>query len=234
VVGKVRKFDLQFIQEMKKNLDVEMIGVVSTVTSTSKELREKAASLLPEVKSVIVLGKEIYKEVVALLKPSKEAGETEPGELLVGHADYLNGRLNRAIHELAGIFQKDGYRCLPLPAVSPTDQRFLTSLFSYKHAAELAGLGTIGRHSLLITPEFGPRVRLSCLLTQVPLETSPLIHKDYCINCNVCIRECPAQAIQLPREDEVYSINKFACRIYRNAGLTCSVCMKVCDEVLTH
>ena len=233
----MRQLDHNFIQGMKSKLDVELIGVASVETSNSKELKEKATSLLPGAKSVIVVGKEIYKEVVALLKPSKETGEAEPGELLGPHGEYLNGRLNKAIYDLAILFREDGFLSLPLPAAGcPTDQRYLRAVFSYKHAAELAGLGTIGRHSLLITPEFGPRVRLACLLTEASLGPSPLSNKDYnkdnCINCDACIRECPAQALQVPKQGDRYSMNKFACRAYRQAGLTCSVCMKACDDLL--
>ena len=225
-------FDQEFVRKIKSKLDVELIGVASVEGSNSKELKERALSLLPGARSVIVLGKEIYKEVVSLLKSSKEAGEAESGELMGAHADYLNGRLNRAVHELATLFRQKGYRSLPLPPVGPSDQRFLTALFSYKHAAQWAGLGTMGRHSLLLTPDFGPRVRLACLLTEASLEPSPIIKKDYCAHCDACIRACPAQALQLPEQGEIYSMNKFACRTYRQAGLTCSVCMKVCDEVL--
>jgi ferredoxin len=65
------------------------------------------------------------------------------------------------------------------------------------------------------------------------MEASPVPNKDYCIDCDACIRECPAEAIQLPGQDETYSMNKFACQAYRRAGLTCAVCMKVCDEILS-
>jgi len=229
----MEKFDRNFMETMKDKLDVELLGVTSIGRSAPKKLTETATSLLPGARSVVVLAKEVYKEVVALLQPSKEAGEVEHGELLGAHTDYLNGRLNRAVHELANLFRKEGYRSLPLPVLGPMDQRFLTALFSYKHAAELAGLGTIGRHSLLITPEFGPRVRLACLLTEAPLKASPLAEKDYCSKCNACIRKCPAQALQVPRRGEAYSINKFACRTYRLAGLNCGVCMKTCDEMLS-
>jgi hypothetical protein len=109
---------------MKSKLDVEVIGVASVEKSTSEELKDRATSLLSNAKSVVVLGKEIYKEVVSLLGPSKAAGEAERGELLGAHTDYLNGRLNRAVHELASFFKREGYRSLPLPAVGPTDQRF--------------------------------------------------------------------------------------------------------------
>ncbi len=229
----MKKFSQHFIQEMKSKLDVELIGVVSVETSTSKELKDRATSLLPRVKSVIVVGKEIYKEVVALLEPFKGAGEAERGELLGPHSDYLNGRLTKAVYDLSDLFRKEGYRSLPLPAAGcPVDQRSLDALFSYKHAANFSGLGSIGRHSLLITPQYGPRVRLACLLTETALESSPLEQRDYCIDCDICIRECPAKALEIPEQGEAYSINKFACRTYRQAGLTCSVCMKVCDEVV--
>ena len=227
------KFGQHFIQEMKSKLGVELIGVISIETSTSKELKDRATSLLPGAKSVMVVGKEIYKEVVALLEPFKGAGEAERGELLGPHSDYLNGRLTKAVYDLSELFRKEGYRSLPLPAAGcPVDQRSLNALFSYKHAAQLSGLGTIGRHSLLITPQYGPRVRLACLLTEIALEPSAMEQKDYCIDCDVCIRECPAKALEVPERGEAYAMNKFACRTYRQAGLTCSVCMRVCDEVV--
>jgi len=230
---KTRKFDQSYMQEMKDKLEVELLGVISLEKTVSKELKNSASSLLPGVKSVVVVGKEIYKEVISLLRPSKEAGEADPGEILGPHSDYINGRLNRAVHELTHLFKKEGFRSLPLTAQGcPTDQRSLMAIFSYKHAAELAGLGTMGKHSLLITSEFGPRVRLACLLTEAPLEGSPMAQKNYCINCEACIQECPAQALKVPGRDEVYSINKFACRTYRQAGMTCGICMKVCDEAL--
>jgi epoxyqueuosine reductase QueG len=228
----MRTFDQQSMQEMKEKLGVDLMGVVSVEKSTSRELRERSVSLLPGAASVLVLGKEIYKEVVSLLRPSKEVGEADPGELFGAHTDYLNGRLNRAVHELAGFFKQEGFRSLPLTTVSPVDGRFLTSLFSFKHAAELAGLGTMGRHSLLITPAYGPRVRLACVLTEAHLEPSERTNKESCANCNACIRKCPARAIQPPKDGEVYSINRFACRAYRQAGLICGVCIKACDEAM--
>lgn len=229
----MKKIDQNFLEEMRKKLDIDLLGVASVEGSNSQELRKQAISLLPGVKSVVVLGKQVYKEVVTLLGPSKSAGEAEPGELFGPHSDYVNSRLTKAVYDLADIFRKEKYRSLPLPAAGcPTDQRFLKAVFSYKHAAQLAGLGTIGRHSLVITPDFGPRVRLACLLTEAPLEASPSLEKKYCLDCDACIRACPAQALQVPAPDEAYSMNKFACRTYRQAGLTCSVCLKTCNEVL--
>ncbi|MCL5808470.1 MAG: 4Fe-4S binding protein [Deltaproteobacteria bacterium] len=54
-----------------------------------------------------------------------------------------------------------------------------------------------------------------------------------CLDCSACIRVCPAGAIQEPPSGRPYSINRFACRAYRQAGLVWGwgVGMKVCDEV---
>lgn len=108
----MEEFGKDFIQGIKSKLDIELIGVVSVQGSPSRELKDRVAVLLPKAKSVVVFGKEIFKEVVSLLKPSKEAGEAESGELMGVHSEYLNGRLNRAIHELATLFRQKGYSSL--------------------------------------------------------------------------------------------------------------------------
>jgi epoxyqueuosine reductase len=176
----MKQFDQEFLRQMKENLDVDMIGVASI--EKSRELQERAVPFLPTVKSVIVFAKESYKEVVSLLGPSKGAGEAELGEVFTVQSNYIYGRLNRAVHEFSQLFHREGYRSIPLSATPGfiTDQRFVRSLFSYKHAAELAGLGTMGRNSLLITRDFGPRVRLACLLTDAPVEETPPLKDDYC------------------------------------------------------
>lgn len=61
-----------------------------------------------------------------------------------------------------------------------------------------AGLGELGRNGLLITKEYGPRVRLCKVLTDLPLEPDKPIDigvQDFCEKCNKCARRCPGQAI---------------------------------------
>ena len=67
---------------------------------------------------------------------------------------------------------------------------------SYKHAAELAGLGRIVKNSLLITPEFENRVQLGSVITDIDLTPDPIIDKAMCPDdCNLCIEACPVNAI---------------------------------------
>jgi len=225
-------FDRSFLDEMKERLDIDLAAAAAVDTTGSPELKRRVSPLMPTARSVVVLAKEIYQEVVDLLRPSSEAGQAHGGDLLPMHSEYLNGRLNRGVHELAAYFRQRGYRSLPLPAIAPTDQRFLEGLLSYKHVAELAGMGRIGWHSMLITGQFGPRVRLACVVTEAPIEPSPSSPEGSCTACGACIESCPAKALEVPGIGTAYSMNKFSCRTYRQAGLTCSVCMKVCDEAL--
>jgi len=66
-----------------------------------------------------------------------------------------------------------------------------------------AGIGELGRNGLLITPEYGPCVRICKVFTDLPLKTDkPMTFgvTDFCKNCNKCVEACEANAIQ--KEDE--------------------------------
>jgi epoxyqueuosine reductase len=66
-----------------------------------------------------------------------------------------------------------------------------------KDAAVLAGLGTIGMNNLLITPEFGPRVRLRALLLDAELEPAGPIDFAPCAGCAIpCRSVCPQKAFK--------------------------------------
>ena len=61
-----------------------------------------------------------------------------------------------------------------------------------KDAAVLAGLGCIGKNNLLVTPEFGPRVRLRALFIAEELTPSRQLDFDPCTNCEeYCRKACP-------------------------------------------
>jgi hypothetical protein len=103
-------FNRQPIVQMKNELEVDLIGVVRIDDSTPGEIRDPAESLLPGVKSVVVFAKEIYKEIIDLLAPSKEAGAAEPGALLDPHYDYLTGRLTKTTYDLSQMLRNAGHR----------------------------------------------------------------------------------------------------------------------------
>jgi epoxyqueuosine reductase len=64
-----------------------------------------------------------------------------------------------------------------------------------KDAAVLAGLGIIGRNNLLVTPDYGPRIRLRAMLVEVEVDPPETPDFDPCARCCVpCTRACPREA----------------------------------------
>jgi ferredoxin len=101
-----------------------------------------------------------------------------------------------------------------------------------------AGLGTIGRMGLLITPRLGPRVRISVVTTSLPVKYSTgrpdptILH--FCHLCKKCARNCPVSAI--PRGSRVkfdgiprWRINSEKCyHFWTVTGTDCGRCITVC------
>lgn len=65
-----------------------------------------------------------------------------------------------------------------------------------KAIAQRAGLGFIGKNSLLTNPQIGSFLLLGELITNLPLKfDSPLPQKKYCGDCDKCLAACPTGAI---------------------------------------
>lgn len=104
--------------------------------------------------------------------------------------------------------------------------------------AQDAGLGTIGRMGLLMTPKLGPRVRIAIVTTDLEVETntksidSTLI--QFCETCKKCASNCPSSSISTEsakKENRWYpwKINHEKCFTYWcKAGTDCGRCITVC------
>jgi epoxyqueuosine reductase len=107
-----------------------------------------------------------------------------------------------------------------------------------------AGLGELGRHGLLITPGFGPRVRISKVFTNLPLVPDKPVEigaRKMCETCGKCAETCPGQAISfdepttegltISNNHGIYKwyINPERCFQFwvRNRG-DCANCIRVC------
>jgi len=218
------------LQDLITKLDVDMVGVASLAEWKDTKLEETALRLLPQARSVVILAMEVYPEILDLTSPGRVTGEASLNDLLDRNSDFLSSRLTKAAYDMARASHNLGLKALPLPARGcPMDARFLEAAFSYKHAGQAAGMGKIGWHSLLITPDFGPRVRLSCCLTEEatfePANANMIVE---CKDCGICIKCCPAGALAEPQAGESYVINKFACSSFRSASGGCVECMRVC------
>lgn len=108
-----------------------------------------------------------------------------------------------------------------------------------------AGLGQLGRNGLLITPQYGPRVRLYKIFTDLPLEPDKPIEfgvKEFCGKCKLCVQHCEAGAISMDDEPSFevacrsnnrgtmkWYVDVERCYLYWcQNGIDCSTCIKVC------
>ncbi len=108
-----------------------------------------------------------------------------------------------------------------------------------------AGLGELGRHGLLIAPKFGPRVRISKVITDLPLVPDEPLEfgvTPFCTACEICAEMCPSQSIPYgERTAEPSSTsnaggvlkwptNAETCRMYwARANKPCTICVACCS-----
>ena len=132
--------------------------------------------------------------------------------------------------------EENGIGAVPVPTnESEWDERTgrWRSIISLKHAAQAAGLGTIGRHSLLITPEFGSMVWLGAVLCSAPLEPDEK-KEPICQNCGLCVKACPVDALHQAE------MNQSACwehafgtdKETQSWVISCHRCRDVCPHLL--
>ena len=95
----------------------------------------------------------------------------------------LNDRLDLITEQLKIEIEESGYQAYAIPSSKRTDFVNISGEFSHKAAAVRGGLGWIGKSSLLITRQYGPRVRLSTLFTDAPLQTNDIYNDIYDVKC---------------------------------------------------
>lgn len=178
---------------------------------------------------------------VRLSDPVLDQITTQPTPLYSQHYQKVNALLDELALRASLAIQKAGGRALPLPASQVLDSSRLTSYISHKAVAVAAGIGWQGKSLLAVSPQFGPRIRLVTVLTDLPLTPdAPL--KNRCGGCTACADACPAAAIRGvnttshydSREEALHFdrcrnkiLNEFA-KLPNIGGAICGVCVSVC------
>ena len=219
------------LEEMSMRLGADIFGVASADSLHDAPSGHRPRDVLPNAKSVVVLGMKMLDAQTDILPTDGDHFTVSPRQdMFRGHSTFISQELDRIGYAMARFLEKKGYKAYhQMASTGGTDQRYLVGLLSLKHMAVQAGLGVFGRNSLLMTPQYGPRVRLTALVTDAEMRPDTPINKNFCEDCeNPCISMCPADAIEKPSHDSPYEINKFACRQYLSTCPTCSVCLKVC------
>ena len=137
----------------------------------------------------------------------------------LGEEDALLTRELAAMgYRISKHLRREGWHAFYLP-VARQNARFRTVPFYHMPAMYLAGLGTLGLNCCILTPEFGPRVKVTSVITDCPLPAGEPMTEEMCTHCDLCGEACPIGAI-----DGKGWKNPFACASYG----CCGTCMAIC------
>lgn len=212
-------------------LGADLIGVcdfderwVYTHNFSRMQQKTKLMDLADGMTSVVVIANEMDHETIKTVPSALSGAATGQG--------YSNDII--ALLSITQYIRNLGYR-----AVASLNDTALSIPLAIQ-----AGLGQYGRHGLLITPEFGPRVRIAKIFTDMPLSPDEPIDfgvTEFCEICRRCSDACPVKAIaqDKPNTDvhnvsnirgvKKWTVNAEKCfKFWTNQGTDCSICIRVC------
>jgi epoxyqueuosine reductase len=218
-----------------RSLGVDLFGVADLSTAKAYIVNQGGQFLTSFPRS-ITLGMRLLDDVIDQLYNHGDLGIIS---VYRGLYTTVNASLDKAAYLVSKQIQNKCFHAYTIPASSMLNNGKLEAIFSHKVAANLAGLGWIGKNCLLITPEYGPRVRLATILTDAPLNTGSQI-ENRCGNCTKCTEICPSKAILgrafLAEEPRGMRLNAELCDTYTEnrikvfGDVNCGLCVYACPH----
>lgn len=219
---------MMFEQELKNILKRNGATLVGF-----SDLGEKASPEFPHLRYAVTIVRRLSDTVV-------ETINGKPTIMYFHHYRTTNTKLDLLALDAVDFIESQGYSALPIAASQSTntDKDAYRGVFSHKMAAVLSGLGFIGKNALFITPEYGSKIRLATVLTDMPLSPEFPVMTRGCGSCEICKNACPAKAIT--GNNYVYGnardtiLDARRCsehmKTYKDIGrgAVCGICMRVC------
>jgi epoxyqueuosine reductase QueG len=156
---------------------------------------------------------------------------------------YVNNIITQKVDDLgfevALKLEDQEIRAVPIPSDDPyeywePENSYGRAILSLRHAGHLAGLGVLGKNTLLINDEFGNMIQIGAVLVPVELEGDTIATYEGCPpDCNLCMESCPVKALN------GRTVNQKLCRPRSNYRTDkgyilkkCNECRKVCPNYL--
>ena len=178
------------IKQIIFNQGADVCGIANIDRFSDAPVGFHPSDIYNECKSVIVFAKRLPKGL-AYVNP----------RIIYKHANELNvNEVDRITYEASIAIEQLGCVAVPLPCDGPyeyweKDNLNGKGLLSMRHAAVFAGLGSLGKNTLLINKRYGNFLTLGAILTDLDLKSDPL-SEELCIkNCCLCLDNCPAKAL---------------------------------------
>ncbi|MCK5181066.1 MAG: epoxyqueuosine reductase [Dehalococcoidia bacterium] len=203
--------------------DICGIASVDRFTGTPKGFHP--CDIYPECRSVVVFASHCP---LSTLQAKTNAPYTWVRNKMVEKVDWVSFHVSSEL-------ETEGLVAVPIPSAEPydywdADRNHGRGILSLKHAGVLAGLGVLGKNTLLMNERFGNMIWLGAILVSIDLGPDPIASYEGCDSeCTLCIDSCPQHAL------DGITIDQKLCRersISYNYGgglvLSCNICRKVC------
>jgi len=186
----------------------------------------KPTDIYPSTQSVFVFAKRVPQ--AALLSRSPV-----PYKFV---SDVILDEVLRITCDLSLRLQDLGVTAVPIPSEPyeywDAEKKEGKGILSLKHAGHLAGLGIMGKNTLLTNKKLGNRITLGALLLNVSLKGDPIAKYQICKeDCNACITRCPANA--LDGKSVVQKLCREKSQLTTPKGYSlyvCNACRTVCPS----
>lgn len=207
----------QQIKEAAKRFGADIVGIGSIDRWEGAPSQMDPKMIMPKAKSVIALGFRVLRGSLRGI----EEGTFFSNYSAMGYGGITYMYMPMTVINLAKMIEDEGYEAIPMGHQSDwraIDNRgFLKENFSrpvapgkprpdimvhLRIAGYLCGLGEIGWSKMLLTPEFGPRLRVGIIITEMELEPDPIMEPGtLCNRCMACANQCPGGCI--PKDKSV-------------------------------
>jgi len=176
------------IKQFALDYGVDDAGVAAAADYASPR-SPKLESIMPGVKSLVVM---------AFKEPSS-CDSANPQVAMSGRLDLMSFSRSCNYKMVRYLEREFGCTAMAAPVSYPLEMSAETMGMvgdvSLRHAAIAAGLGIFGRNNLVLHPQLGSRALFTAILTDLPLPSDPPYKKDLCTDCNLCVKNCPAHAL---------------------------------------
>ena len=205
----------QQIKQLAKQLGADIVGIGSIDRWDTAPAQMDPKQIMPRAKSIIAMGFRVFRGSLRGI----EEGTYFSTYSAMGYGGITYLYMPMTIINLSKMIEDAGYEAVPMGHQS--DWRAIDNLgymkdnysrpvapgkaapdvmINLRIAGFLCGLGEIGYSKMLLTPEFGPRVRVGIIITELELEPDPIMEPGtLCNRCMACVRECPGGCIPADR-----------------------------------
>jgi len=214
------------IKEIIFNKGADLCGIANIDRFSNTPIGFHPSDIYKDCKSVIVLAKRLPKGLV-YVNP----------RIVYNHANELNvSAVDKITYEASIEMEQLGCIAVPLPCDGPYDYWDKDNLkgiglLSMRHAAVLAGLGSLGKNTLFINKRYGNFLTIGAILTNLDLKPDPLSEELCDENCRLCLDHCPAKALDGKTADQkLCRPNTYTTNDRGFGVVNCNKCRTICPR----